>query len=40
VVRLTNEARWPLLDFDGQTVVRPCRLRLVDQAREVAYRVR
>ena len=40
LVRMTNEARWPLLDFDGQTVVRPCRLRLVDQAREVAYRVR
>ncbi len=40
LVRQTNEANWPLLDFDGQTTVRPCRLRLVDHAREVAYRVR
>lgn len=29
-----------LLDFDGKTEVRPCRLRLVDNAREVSFRPR
>jgi hypothetical protein len=35
-----NDGNLPLLDFDGQSTVRPCRLRLVDHAREVAYRAR
>jgi len=33
-------ANLPLLDFGGEQTVRPCRLRLVDHAREVAYRQR
>ena len=40
LVERVNEGALPLLDFDGQTRVRPCRLRLVDHAREVGYRVR
>lgn len=40
LVNGVNEAVVPVLDFDGQTTVRPCRLRLVDHAREVAYRPR
>jgi hypothetical protein len=35
-----NEGQVPLLDFDGQTEVRPCRLRLVEHPREAAYRPR
>jgi hypothetical protein len=35
-----NAANLPLRDYDGQGIVRPCRLRLVDQRREVAYRPR
>lgn len=40
LVGRVNEGTLPLLDFDGRTRVRPCRLRLVDHAREVGYRVR
>jgi hypothetical protein len=40
VVLSVNQGNLPLLDFDGQATVRPCRLRLVDHAREVAYRPR
>jgi SAM-dependent methyltransferase len=40
LVERVNESALPLHDFDGQTRVRPCRLRLVDTAREVGYRVR
>lgn len=40
VVSRVNEGNVSLLDFDGQAIVRPCRLRLVDHAREVAYRTR
>jgi SAM-dependent methyltransferase len=40
IVGLVNDANLSLLDFDGQSAVRPCRLRLVDHAREVAYRPR
>lgn len=35
-----NDGQWPLHDFDGEGPVRPCRLRLVDAARETAYRPR
>jgi len=40
LVRRVNEGALPLHDYDGQGVVRPCRLRLVDHAREVSYRAR
>jgi len=40
LVASVNEGVVPVLDFDGQSMVRPCRLRLVDGAREVAYRPR
>lgn len=40
LVRRVNDGALPVLDYDGQTVVRPCRLRLEDHAREVAYRPR
>jgi trans-aconitate methyltransferase len=40
LVARVNEAQLPLLDFDGQTSVRPCRLRLTDHPRETAYRPR
>jgi hypothetical protein len=40
VGRLNDDVTVPLLDFDGQSRVRPCRLRLIDHAREVAYRPR
>ncbi|MFO1217237.1 MAG: class I SAM-dependent methyltransferase [Burkholderiaceae bacterium] len=40
LVRRVNEGALPVRDFDGQTVVRNCRLRLVDHSREVAYRPR
>lgn len=40
LVRRVNEGALPLRDYDGQTEVRPCRLRLVDHAREVSYRPR
>ena len=39
-VQRINEGAVPLLDYDGQSTVRSCRLRLVDHAREVAYRPR
>jgi hypothetical protein len=39
-VQQINVGAVPLRDYDGQGVVRPCRLRLVDHAREVAYRPR
>jgi hypothetical protein len=39
-VRQVNEGAWPVRDYDGQGLVRPCRLRLVDHPREVAYRPR
>lgn len=35
-----DDAGVPVRDFDGQTMVRPCALRLVDHRREVAYRPR
>lgn len=34
-----NQARLPVLDFDGQTPVRPAWLRMVDHVRDVNYRV-
>lgn len=40
LVRNVNEGAVPVRDYDGQGVVRPCRLRLVDHAREMAYRPR
>ena len=40
IVRGLNEAHVPLRDYDGAGLVRPCRLRLVDQAREAVYRKR
>lgn len=40
LVRRINEGALPVRDYDGQGVVRNCRLRLVDQARETAYRPR
>jgi len=40
LVRQVNDTVISLKDFDGQAAVRPCRLRLVDHAREVAYRPR
>lgn len=40
VLRRVNDGTLLLKDFDGTTTVRPCRLRLVDHAREVAYRPR
>ncbi|MBL8339920.1 MAG: hypothetical protein JNL30_00515 [Rubrivivax sp.] len=40
LVRDFNDAHVPVLDYDGSTHVRPCRLRLVDQAREAVYRPR
>jgi len=40
LVHRVNEGALPLHDYDGQGVVRPCRLRLVDHAREVSYRAR
>ena len=39
-VQRINDGAVPLLDYDGQGVVRNSRLRLVDHAREVAYRPR
>ncbi len=38
VVDLLNAANLPLRHFDGQTLVRPARLRLVEHRREVSYR--
>lgn len=40
LVNNINEGVVPVRDYDGQGVVRPCRLRLVDHAREMAYRPR
>jgi SAM-dependent methyltransferase len=40
LVRGLNEANVPVTDYDGSTPVRPCRLRLVDHARETVYRPR
>lgn len=40
LVRQINDGAVPIHDYDGESVVRPCRLRLVDHAREVAYRPR
>lgn len=40
LVARVNDARIPVLDFDGQTTVRPCRLRLTDHPRETTYRSR
>jgi SAM-dependent methyltransferase len=40
LVRQVNDGALPLKDYDGQGVVRPCRLRLVDHPREVGYRAR
>lgn len=40
LVNHINEGAVPVRDYDGHSVVRPCRLRLVDHAREVAYRPR
>ena len=40
LVRQLNEAHVPLRDYDGASLVRPCRLRLVDQGREAVYRPR
>lgn len=40
VVRQFNDAHVPLRDYDGAGLVRPGRLRLVDQPREAAYRPR
>ena len=40
LVREFNDANVPLRDYDGAGLVRPGRLRLVDQPREAAYRPR
>jgi hypothetical protein len=40
LVRGLNDAHVPVHDYDGVGVVRPCRLRLVDHAREAVYRPR
>lgn len=40
LVRQLNDAHVPVRDYDGSTVVRPARLRLVDQPREAVYRPR
>jgi SAM-dependent methyltransferase len=40
MVRQLNESHVPLRDYDGSGVVRPGRLRLVDQPREAVYRPR
>jgi trans-aconitate methyltransferase len=40
LVTSVNQGALPLLDYDGQSQLRPSRLRLVDHAREVAYRPR
>lgn len=40
LVRRVNDGALPVRDFDGQTFVRNCRLRLIDHSREVAYRPR
>jgi len=40
LVRTLNEAHVPLRDYDGASLVRPCRLRLVDHGREAVYRQR
>jgi SAM-dependent methyltransferase len=40
LVRQFNDAHVPLRDYDGAGLVRPGRLRLVDQPREAAYRPR
>ncbi len=40
LVRQLNAADVPLRDYDGAGLVRPCRLRLVDQGRETVYRPR
>lgn len=40
LVQRVNDAALMLHDFDGSSPVRPCRLRLVDHGREVAYRPR
>lgn len=40
LMRNMNEGAVPLRDYDGQSVVRPCRLRLIEQPREVGYRPR
>jgi SAM-dependent methyltransferase len=40
LVQRLNDAHVPLRDYDGSGLVRPCRLRLVDHAREAVYRPR
>ena len=40
LVRDHNDAHVPVRDYDGAGLVRPCRLRLVDHAREAVYRLR
>lgn len=40
LVRGLNDANVPVLDYDGTSIVRPSRLRLVDHARETVYRPR
>lgn len=40
VGRINDEVTVHLMDFDGSSRVRPCRLRLIDHTREVAYRPR
>lgn len=40
LVRQINAGAVQVHDYDGQGIVRPCRLRLVDHGREVAYRPR
>jgi SAM-dependent methyltransferase len=40
LVRQLNDTNVPLHDYDGAGLVRPCRLRLVDHAREAVYRPR
>jgi SAM-dependent methyltransferase len=40
LLRQMNEGAVPVRDYDGQSVVRPCRLRLIEHPREVGYRPR
>lgn len=40
LVRRVNDGALPVHDFHGQSLVRHCRVRLVDHSREVAYRPR
>ncbi len=40
VVQQLNDAHVPVRDYDGAGLVRPCRMRLVDHAREAVYRPR